>query len=86
MTDGSWLKASSNRSIFGFDSSAVGDSGRTTLQEVAAYLEENPSHGILVEGHCDWYGTSEYNLALGDRRAGSVNDYLSTLGHRPAAR
>jgi peptidoglycan-associated lipoprotein len=36
-----------------------------------------------VEGHCDWYGTAEYNLALGDRRAESVSNYLGTLGITP---
>ena len=33
-----------------------------------------------MEGHCDWYGTEDYNLALGDRRANSARDYLTTLG------
>ena len=65
---------------FNFDSSAITGSERPKLQEAADYLRENPEYGLLVEGHCDWYGTAEYNLALGDRRANSVRDYLLTLG------
>ena len=40
------------------------------------YLDENPTYRLLLEGHCDWRGTSEYNLGLGDRRAISVKNYL----------
>lgn len=68
---------------FGFDSSSVGASERAKLQQAAEYLQQNSGHHLLVEGHCDWYGTSEYNLALGDRRAASVSDYLGTLGITP---
>lgn len=68
---------------FGFDSSSISASERGKLQEAADYLEENPSMHLLVEGHCDWYGTAEYNLALGDRRAESVSNYLGTLGITP---
>ncbi|MFP4069883.1 MAG: OmpA family protein [Opitutales bacterium] len=65
---------------FGFDSASVSASERSKVQEAAEYLMDNSDAGILIEGHCDWYGTSEYNLALGDRRASSVADYLGTLG------
>lgn len=68
---------------FGFDSSSVSASERLKLQEAAKHLEQNSEDRLLVEGHCDWYGTSEYNLALGDRRASSVSDYLGTLGIMP---
>jgi peptidoglycan-associated lipoprotein len=68
---------------FGFDSSSISASERAKLQQAADYLEANPSHHLLIEGHCDWYGTAEYNLALGDRRAGSVSNYLGTLGITP---
>ena len=68
---------------FGFDSSSVGASERLKLQEAAKHLEQNSKDHLLVEGHCDWYGTSEYNLALGDRRANSISDYLDTLGITP---
>jgi peptidoglycan-associated lipoprotein len=68
---------------FGFDSASVAASERAKLQQAADYLEQNPGYHLLVEGHADWYGTSEYNLALGDRRASSVSDYLGTLGITP---
>ncbi|HBR94163.1 MAG TPA: hypothetical protein DEA90_08360 [Opitutae bacterium] len=68
---------------FDFDSSSVAASERSKLQQAADYLEQNSGYHILVEGHCDWYGTSEYNLALGDRRANSISDYLGTLGITP---
>ena len=65
---------------FGFDSSSIAATERIKLQEAADYLRENPKDHLLVEGYCDWYGTSEYNLALGDRRAASASDYLNALG------
>jgi peptidoglycan-associated lipoprotein len=68
---------------FGFDSSSVSAAERGKLQQAASYLQENSGTHLLVEGHCDWYGTSEYNLALGDRRANSISDYLGTLGISP---
>ena len=68
---------------FGFDSSSVSASERLKLQEAAEHLEQNSKDHLLVEGHCDWYGTSEYNLALGDRRANSISDYLDTIGITP---
>lgn len=68
---------------FGFDSASVAASERAKLQQAADYLKANPSEGLLIEGHCDWYGTAEYNLALGDRRAESVSNYLGTLGITP---
>jgi peptidoglycan-associated lipoprotein len=68
---------------FGFDSSSVSASERLKLQEAAEHLEQNSKDHLLVEGHCDWYGTSEYNLALGDRRANSISDYLNTIGITP---
>lgn len=68
---------------FGFDSSAIPQEERGKLQQAAKYLEANPSMALLIEGHCDWYGTAEYNLALGDRRAESASNYLGTLGITP---
>ena len=65
---------------FGFDSSSISSSERSKLQDAADHLASNPSDGLLIEGYCDWYGTEDYNLALGDRRANSARDYLATLG------
>jgi peptidoglycan-associated lipoprotein len=65
---------------FDFDSFSVAASERGKVQQAADYLMENPTSGLLLEGHCDWSGTADYNLALGERRSNSVRDYLSTLG------
>ena len=65
---------------FSFDSYAIASTERPKLQTAADYLNTNPQDGLLIEGYCDWYGTSDYNLALGDRRAKSIRDYLITLG------
>ncbi|MFH1499848.1 MAG: OmpA family protein [Verrucomicrobiota bacterium] len=65
---------------FAFNQSAIGATERTKLQAAQAYLQENPQHNLLLEGHCDWRGTAEYNLGLGDRRANSALQYLTSLG------
>ncbi len=66
--------------FFSFDSYSIASSERVKLQTAADYLKTNKKDGLLIEGHCDWYGTADYNLALGDRRAKSIRDYLRTLG------
>jgi len=53
---------------------------RELLAQNAAWLQRYPTVRIVVEGHCDERNTREYNLALGDRRAGAVRDYLVSLG------
>ena len=65
---------------FSYDSSDLGESAKQTLQRNAEWLKAHPDTKVVVEGHCDERGTIEYNVALGERRAGSVRDYLSTLG------
>lgn len=70
---------------FGFDSSSISTTERAKLQQAADHLRSNPSDGLLLEGHCDWYGTADYNIALGERRAMSAKDYVVTLGI-PASR
>lgn len=69
---------------FDFDQSFVRPADRPALEEVASTLQSNPSDYLLIEGYCDWKGTTEYNLALGDRRATSVMDYLVSLGVDPS--
>jgi len=66
--------------LFDFDKYNIREDGRPTLDAIAAYLKKNESISIVVEGHCDDRGTNEYNLALGERRANSARDYLSSLG------
>ena len=65
---------------FGFDSSELTDSARSTLNRQAAFLNVNPALMVVIEGHADERGTREYNLALGDRRATAVRDYLVAQG------
>jgi peptidoglycan-associated lipoprotein len=65
---------------FDFDQSAIKASEREKLKAAKEYLDKNPSHRIVLEGHCDWRGTAEYNLGLGDRRAAAVKKYLTSIG------
>ncbi|HYC71231.1 MAG TPA: OmpA family protein [Opitutaceae bacterium] len=65
---------------FSFDRYAVEQSERAKLDTAAAWLKQNADKRIVLEGHCDWRGTAEYNLGLGDSRAMSVRKYLEFLG------
>ncbi len=65
---------------FDFDSATIREADRKTLEAIASYLKENPSQKILVAGNCDERGTTEYNLALGQRRASAARNYLVKLG------
>jgi peptidoglycan-associated lipoprotein len=65
---------------FDFDRSTIKAGERPKIQAVKDYLDKNPQYRVLIEAHCDWRGTAEYNLALGDRRANSAKKYLLTLG------
>ena len=65
---------------FDYDKSDLTDSTRAVLQANAEWLKANPGHVVRIEGNCDEHGTVEYNLALGQRRAASVKDYLMGLG------
>jgi peptidoglycan-associated lipoprotein len=65
--------------LFDLDSSSIKPSERSKLQEAAKYLKEHAGQRILLEGHCDWRGTAEYNLSLGDRRANAAKKYLASI-------
>jgi peptidoglycan-associated lipoprotein len=65
---------------FSFDSSELSEDARAILEEKAAWLSENKDAKISIEGHCDERGTTQYNLALGERRAESAKTYLVALG------
>ena len=65
---------------FDFDSAELTVSARSTLNRQSAFLSVNPGLMIVIEGHADERGTREYNLALGDRRATAVRDYLVAKG------
>ena len=66
--------------FFEYDVAELSDAARTTLQKNAEYLKRWASTRILIEGHADSRGTNEYNIALGERRAAAVRDYLVGLG------
>lgn len=68
---------------FSFDSYSVENSQRPKIQEAADYIKNNPKLEILIEGHCDWHGTEDYNLSLGELRANSVAEYMNDLGIDP---
>ena len=65
---------------FDFDQSTIKAEFRTALNGHAAYLSQNPSARIVLEGHADERGTREYNIALGERRGNAVSRYLVVQG------
>ena len=65
--------------------STIREDGRKTLAKQAEWLKQYTNYPITIEGHCDERGTREYNLALGERRANAVRQYLVAQGV-PAAR
>ena len=73
-----------DRVFFGFDKFNLKADARKTLEKQAVWMKANPSVTVNVEGHAAERGTREYNLALGERRANSVKDYLAALGVNPA--
>jgi peptidoglycan-associated lipoprotein len=66
--------------FFDLDQAVIRNDGRAPLQANGDWLKRWTSTQITVEGHCDERGSSEYNLALGTRRAQAVKDYLANLG------
>ncbi|HWP23682.1 MAG TPA: peptidoglycan-associated lipoprotein Pal [Candidatus Binatia bacterium] len=69
---------------FDFDKYDLTPAARATLQANAAWLKANPAATVEIEGHCDERGTTEYNLALGAKRARAAMQYLISLGIGPA--
>ena len=70
---------------FNYNRSDIRPDARATLKSDAAWLKSNPAVRAQIEGHCDERGTTDYNMALGAKRAQAVKDYLVNLGI-PAAR
>ena len=66
--------------FFEFDSAEMSSEGQAVLAKNAETMKQYPTWVVSVEGHCDERGTAEYNLALGERRALSVRQYLVSLG------
>ncbi|MEL6665782.1 MAG: peptidoglycan-associated lipoprotein Pal [Pseudomonadota bacterium] len=73
-----------DRVYFDLDQYRLGADAQAILQRQAAWLSSYPNVNILVAGNCDERGTREYNLALGERRASVVKNYLVDLGVDPA--
>ena len=65
---------------FDYDESTLTDDTRNKLSRNADLLKSSPQFTITIEGHADERGTNEYNLALGERRASAVKDYITSLG------
>ena len=65
---------------FAFDSYALDATAKTILGNGADWLKANGTKNVQIEGHCDERGTNEYNLALGERRAKAVMNYLVAQG------
>jgi peptidoglycan-associated lipoprotein len=69
-----------DRVFFGTDHYDLTAEAQAELQKQATWLKTYPQYRFVIEGHCDERGTREYNLALGERRATSVKNYLIALG------
>lgn len=69
--------------FFGFDSFSLSEEARAVLDRTATGLRRSAERTVVVEGHCDERGTTEYNLALGERRAATVREYLVASGVAP---
>jgi len=66
--------------FFDFDSYTLRDDARTALDADAKLLRDHADANVTIEGHCDERGTSEYNQALGEKRAQAARDYLVAAG------
>ena len=69
-----------DRVFFNYDSAELDTDAQELLQDQVAWLKQYSSVSVIIEGHCDERGTREYNLALGEKRAQSVKNYLINLG------
>jgi peptidoglycan-associated lipoprotein len=65
---------------FDYDSSQVAGTERAKVETVSQHLKQNNNVAVIIEGNCDERGSNEYNLALGERRAQAIRDYLASLG------
>src|SRR4051812_1867070 len=65
---------------FDYDSATLSSETRKQLSDNAEWIKTNPKVTVQIEGHCDSRGSVEYNLALGERRAKAVKNYMVSLG------
>jgi peptidoglycan-associated lipoprotein len=75
-----WPQEVADRILFDTDKSAVKPEGREILAKWVAYLNAHPNDQLMIEGHSDERGTREYNLALGERRADAIKEFLLANG------
>ena len=68
-----------DRVFFGYDSAELDEDAQELLQDQVAWIKQHDV-SVTIEGHCDERGTREYNLALGEKRAQAVKNYLISLG------
>jgi peptidoglycan-associated lipoprotein len=73
-----------NRLFFSLDSAEVTADAARTAERLVALLRTYPELTLMLEGHADERGTRDYNLALGQRRADSIREYMLALGTDPA--
>src|SRR5690348_4304890 len=66
--------------FFDYDRASIRDDARSALSKTAEFLHSYPKVGIVIEGHCDERGSTEYNIALGDRRSDAAKDFLLSQG------
>lgn len=69
--------------FFAFDSAEISDESRDDLESQSLYMKKNPKTTVILEGHCDERGSTEYNLALGALRAGNAAHVLISEGIEP---
>lgn len=77
------MKENFSRVHFALDSADLDSSSKAALRDNAAILQKHSGIRLEIQGHCDERGTTDYNLALGDRRAAAVRTYLVSLGVSP---
>ncbi|RMF11999.1 MAG: peptidoglycan-associated lipoprotein Pal [Alphaproteobacteria bacterium] len=82
-TEAALIAFAGDRVYFAFDSAELSPEARATLEKQADWLRHHPEVRVVIEGHADERGTREYNLALGERRANAVKNYLIALGISP---
>ena len=75
-----FMENAEDRVFFAFDSSAISLDAAEVLDTQVKWLKNNEEVKVIVQGYCDERGTREYNLALGERRANAVKQYLVSKG------
>jgi peptidoglycan-associated lipoprotein len=78
-TDELWAQQVQD-AYFDLDKADLRDDARAALTSTAKFLSDHPEIKVVIEGHCDERGSTEYNLVLGDRRAAAVKQFLVSLG------